>query len=302
MKPQGSRARGALRDMFNTLGYSLARKDEATLACPSLPPPSEDMVERAASYFANCFPISPKLGMSEAQIAERLKDYTWHYPFKFGDLFVDADQLQFKGLHGRHYQRYLHIFPALLSMVGGSLSSKTVLEIGCNAGFWCIQARRAGARSVLGLEADPKNVEQANLILNLSGMDGIEYRAMNAYDVSREAIGEFDVTFFLGLLYHIDKPIEALERMYEVTKSLAVIDTTVARSDVRAEVPILKLQEDAVGDQYFSNRLALVPSKSAVPLMLKHAGFREVFWVPNASRNLPLDYLTDARATFIAVK
>jgi 2-polyprenyl-3-methyl-5-hydroxy-6-metoxy-1,4-benzoquinol methylase len=288
--------------MFNTLGYSLSRKDRGRFDCPSLPAPSAEMIERSAGFFANCFPISPRSGLTEEEVAKRVKDYFWHYPFKFGEVFVEADDLHFKGLRGRHYQRYFHIMPPLLSLLGGSLSSRSVLEIGCNAGFWSIQARRAGARSVLGLDFGSRNVEQANFIRDVIGLDGLEYRVMNAYEVSKEALGEFDVTFFLGLLYHVDKPIEALERLYAVTRGVAVIDTTLARSDVADGVPMLRLQDDFVHDQNASNRIAFVPSKNAVPLLLKHVGFREVFWIRNASRDLPLDYLTEARMTFVAVK
>jgi len=297
-----NRARGAVRHLFNTLGYSLARKDQKDPDCPSMPLPSAAMVERAAHYFANAFPISPKSGLTEADIAQRVKDYYWHYPFQFGELFVEADELHFRGLQGRHRQRYLHIFPALLSLTGGSLDSRTVLDIGCNAGFWSIQAARVGARSVLGVDGSPKNIAQANLIREIVGLDGVEYRVLKADEVSRAELGEFDLTLFLGLLYHLDKPVEALERLYDVTKRWAVVDTTLARSDVPEGVPILKLEEDIVHSQNASNRIALVPSKSAVPLLLKRAGFREVFWVRNASRDLPLDYVTGARMTFIALK
>lgn len=301
-RPRANRARGAVRHLFNTLGYSLARRDRKELDCPSVPPPSAEMVERAAGYFANSFPISPKSGLSEAQIAERVKDYFWHYPFQFGDLFVEAGALHFRGLQGRHYRRYLHIFPALLSLTGGSLDAQTVLDIGCNAGFWAIQAARAGARSVLGVDGSAKNVKQANLIREIVGLDGVEYRVLKADEVSRKELGEFDLTLFLGLLYHLDKPVEALERLYDVTRRWAVVDTTLARSDVPEGVPILKLEEDVVNAQYVSNRIALVPSKSAVPFLLKNAGFREVFWIRNTRRDLPLDYATGARMTFIAVK
>lgn len=109
-------------------------------------------------------------------------------------------------------------------MTGGSLIGKTVLDIACSAGFWSIHARMAGADSVIGVEASAKTVEQANFILRLIGLDGIKYRVMNIYAVSREVLGEFDITFFIGLLYHLDKPILALEWLYEVTKSFAVLD------------------------------------------------------------------------------
>jgi tRNA (mo5U34)-methyltransferase len=300
--PRGSRARWAVRHMFNALGYSLARKDRGRFDCPATPPPSPEAMARAAECFANSFPISRASGLTEEEVARRVREYFWHYPFKFGEVYVEADDIHFKGLRGRHYQRYFHIFPPLLSILGGSLQGRSVLEIGCNAGFWSIQARRAGARSVLGLDFGPRNIEQASFIRDVIGLDALEYRVMNAYEVSKEALGEFDVTFFLGLLYHVDKPIEALERLYAVTREVAVIDTTVARSDVPDGVPMLRLQDDFVHDQNASNRIALVPSKAAVPLLLKHVGFREVFWVRNASRDLPLDYLTEARMTFIARK
>jgi 2-polyprenyl-3-methyl-5-hydroxy-6-metoxy-1,4-benzoquinol methylase len=302
MQARTSPARRALRHVFNTLGYSLARKDQDRFDCPSLPLPSADIVARAAGYFANAFPISPKCGLSDAEIDRRLKDYFWHYPFQFGDHYVEATDLNFRGLQGRHHKRYFHIFPALLSLTGGSLADLSVLDIGCNAGFWSIQAARAGARSVRGVDVSAKNVEQATFIRDLIGLESVDYQTVPANDVSREALGEFDLTFFLGLLYHLDKPIEALERLYAVTKRWAVVDTTLARSDVPDGVPVLKLEEDVVHDQNISNRLALVPSKSAVPLLLKHAGFREVFWVRPASSDLPLDYVTGARMTFIAAR
>jgi 2-polyprenyl-3-methyl-5-hydroxy-6-metoxy-1,4-benzoquinol methylase len=299
---RAGRLKWALRHMFNTLGYSVARKDHGRFDCPALPAPSPDAIAQAGRYFANSFPISPASGMTEEEVARRAKDYFWHYPFQFGKVFIEADDVHFRGLDGRHRQRYFHLFPPLLDLLGGSLEGKTVLEIGCNAGFWTIQSRRAGASSVLGLDTSQKNVEQAAFIRDVIGLDGIEYRVGNAYEVSRDTLGEFDLTLFLGLLYHIDKPIEALERLYDVTRRWAVVDTTLARSDVPDGVPLLKLQEDVVHDQNFSNSLALVPSKEAVRLMLKHVGFREIYWIQNAGKDLPLDYLTHARMTFIAVK
>jgi hypothetical protein len=87
-----------------------------------------------------------------------------------------------------------------------------------------------------------------------------------------------------------------------VTRRWAVVDTTLARSDARDGVPILRLEWDDVHEQNISNRLALVPSKAAVPMMLRTAGFKEVYWIQNASRDLPLDYRTEARMTFVAAK
>jgi 2-polyprenyl-3-methyl-5-hydroxy-6-metoxy-1,4-benzoquinol methylase len=301
-RPRAGRFHAAVRHVFNTLGYSLARKDRARLDCPALPSPTGETTAQAARSFANRFPVSSRCGLGEEQVAQRAQEFFWHYPFQFGNVFVDASEVHMRGLDGRHRQRYMHIFPPLLDLAGGSLEGLSVLDIACNAGFWSIQARRAGARSVLGVDVSAKNVEQAEFVRDVAGLDGIEYRVCRANDVTRAALGEFDLTLFLGLLYHLDKPIEALERLYDVTRRWAVVDTTLARADVPSGVPMLRLEWDDVHEQNISNRLALVPSKAAVPMMLKTAGFKEVYWIQNASRDLPLDYRTEARMTFVAVR
>ncbi len=54
-------------------------------------------------------------------------------------------------------------------------------------------------------------------------------------------------------------------------------------------------------EQNFTNDLKLVPSRSAVPMLLRHAGFGKVFWVPDSTNNR--DYqLGGGRGTFIAYK
>lgn len=67
-------------------------------------------------------------------------------------------------------------------------------------------------------------------------------------------------------------------------------------------MPLLRLKEDIVHDQNFSNRIAFVPSKNAIFSMLKHVGFREIFCVQNSSNNVPDIYKKGAWGTFIAVK
>ncbi len=288
-----------LNALLQPFGYEIAlhKTDHPRFRPPILPAPSPEIVEQSKKYFRNSFPISPQCRLTPAEIDQKIASYFWHYPFEFGGRVVNSDHRSFKGMQGRHYQRFLHIFPAVLSLTGGSLAGKSVLDIACNAGFWSIQARLAGAASVLGVEASAQNIDQANFILELTGLDCIKYQVLNAYEVSKQALGEFDITFFFGLLYHLDEPLLALSKLYEVTQGFAVVDTSMAKSPV----PTLSLKEDAVHDQNFSNKLKLVPSKSAVPMMLRHVGFSKVAWVPDFTNNR--DYQPGGgRGTFIAFK
>lgn len=289
----------AINSLLRSFGYeiSLNKSDNPVYRPPDLPLPSREVISKTESYFKNSFAISASCTLSQSEIDRKISSYFWHYPFEFGGRLVNSDHKSFQGILGRHYERFRHIFPAILSLSGGSLAGKSVLDIACNAGFWSIQARLAGADRVLGVEASERNVEQANFILDLIGLDCIQYQVLNAYQVSKAELGEFDITFFFGLLYHLDEPMSALTRLYEVTKGFAVIDTSMAKMPV----PALSLKEDAVHDQNFSNGLKLVPSKSAVPIMLRHAGFNRVCWVPDFTNNP--DYRTGGgRGTFIAFK
>ena len=270
--------------------------------CDSVPAPPPEIERAAAGFFRDSFPLAPTAKMTREQMLKEAGGYYWHFPVELDGALLEADEVKSTGVrHRRCYfqQRHQHFFPPLLARTGGSLAGKSVLDIACNAGFWSMQARLAGADRVLGVEAGEGNVAHGNFLLRVSGLDRIEYRVLNAYDVRKESLGQFDVTFFLGLLYHLDRPVEALERLREVTKpgGVAVVDTSLSPIEGR----VLELRVDTVHEQNFSNRLCLFPSLSSVAPLLKHAGFREVYYLPKRSEDLPRDYLHDSRATWFAI-
>jgi len=268
--------------------------------CGAVPPPPPEVERAAAGLFRNSFPLSPAAGMTRERMVEEAGRFFWHYPFELDGVLLEADMKSSRGLHGRHRQRYFHLFPPLLARTGGSLAGKSVLDVACNAGFWSMQARLAGADRVLGVEAGEVNVEQGRFLLRATGLDRIEYRVMDFHDLRREDVGEFDVTLFLGLLYHLDRPVEALERLREVTKpgGVAVVDTSLSLLPGKA----LEVRVDRPHDQNFRNRLCLFPSFSSVAPLLRHAGFREVYYVPPRGSDLPRDYRREYRTTWFAVR
>jgi 2-polyprenyl-3-methyl-5-hydroxy-6-metoxy-1,4-benzoquinol methylase len=288
-----------LQSIVKPVGYKLVKIKPAQQAilCPKLPRPTDETIHKALDNFANEFDICHKCTMSGEEIRRKFDSFFWHYPFQIGpDISIESDDPLGKGLHGRHFQRYKHFFPALLSLTGGTLEEKTVLDCGCNCGFWSIQAIKNGAKSVLGFDAGEKNIEQANFLKHIIGLQHVVYRTLDIFEIGKDTLGQFDISFFLGLLYHLNRPVEALARLKEVTSGIAVIDTTWAVSDQA----ILVVRSDTVHDQNFSNALCMWPSPSAVYQMLIHVGFKKVWLVQHASNDLPPDYLQGERGTFLA--
>nr|WP_205520633.1 TIGR04290 family methyltransferase [Propylenella binzhouense] len=93
------------------------------------------------------------------------------------------------------------------------LTGRTVLDIGCNGGFYSIEMKRRGAARVLGIDFDDDYLAQARFATEVLGLD-IEFRKLSVYDVG--ALGErFDIVIFMGVLYHLRHPLLALDLIHE---------------------------------------------------------------------------------------
>ncbi len=128
------------------------------------------------------------------------------------------------------FDRFAAALPAGLD--GGS-----VLDIGCNAGFYAIEMKRRGAGRVLGIDSDDRYLAQARLASEALGCDGVEFRNLSVYDVG--ALGErFDLVIFMGVLYHLRHPLLALDLIREHVAGDRLLFQTMQRgSDAVAEVP-----------------------------------------------------------------
>jgi tRNA (mo5U34)-methyltransferase len=166
------------------------------------------------------------------------------------------------------------------------LRGRTVLDIGCNAGFYSIEMKRRGADRVVGIDFDDEYLAQARFACEVSGVD-VELRKLSVYDVAllRE---RFDVVLFMGVLYHLRHPLLALDLVHEHVAS----DTLIFQSMQRGARDVLPLKGDyefwetehfdALGYpkmHFIEKRYAhdgtnwWVPNRACVEAMLRSAGF-----------------------------
>ena len=117
------------------------------------------------------------------------------------------------------------------------VTDKSVLDIGCNAGFYAIEMKRRGAARVVGIDSDDRYLAQARLAAKALGHDGIEFRRLSVYDVA--SLGErFDLVVFMGVLYHLRHPLLALDLIREHVAGDAMLFQTMQRgSDDVLAVP-----------------------------------------------------------------
>lgn len=128
-------------------------------------------------------------------------------------------------------------FERFADALPSDLTGKSVLDIGCNAGFYSIEMKKRGADRVLGIDSDDRYLEQARLASDVLGFRDIEYRNLSVYDVG--ALGEtFDLVIFMGVLYHLRHPLLALDLIREhVAGDMMLFQTMQQGTDAVLQVP-----------------------------------------------------------------
>jgi tRNA (mo5U34)-methyltransferase len=166
------------------------------------------------------------------------------------------------------------------------LSGASVLDIGCNGGFYAIEMKRRGAERVLGIDFDQDYLDQAEFAAEVNGLD-IEFRQLSVYEVA-SLQERFDIVLFLGVLYHLRHPLLALDLIRaHVVKDLFVFQS-MQRGDPSVE-PVApdygffdKAPFDAPGYprlHFIESAFAgdptnwWVPNRACVEAMLRASGF-----------------------------
>src|SRR5262249_13668074 len=109
------------------------------------------------------------------------------------------------------------------------LSGATVLDIGCNAGFYSAQMKQRGASRVLGIDVDEGYLKQARLAAEVLELE-IDCERHSVYEV--DAIpGNFDFVLFMGLFYHLRYPLLALDKVNRKVDGTLVFQTMVRGSE-----------------------------------------------------------------------
>src|SRR5262249_31490205 len=89
-------------------------------------------------------------------------------------------------------------------------------------------------------------------------------------EISPERIGKFDVVLFLGVLYHLPNPVQALQRVASVTNEMLILETHVDLLDVPRPAIAFYPGDELNGDS--SNWCG--PNGPALVSMLQAVGFR----------------------------
>jgi SAM-dependent methyltransferase len=219
--------------------------------------------------------------MDTDEIARKISSFPrWHYQF---DLAGHKTPIHGEFRINGHEQRRRYFFEPLVELCGGTLEGKRVLDLGCNAGFWSLHAIERGCDFVLGIDGRQMHIDQANFVFEVKGMDKGRYEFItgNIFEIDFRDFGSFDVVLCLGLLYHVSKQVDLLERISAVNTDILVIDTNLSL----APGSYLRLRAEDLDSPLHATERELVfsPTKKAVVDMTRAFGYSTVVLKPQFS-------------------
>lgn len=167
------------------------------------------------------------------------------------------------------WKRFSHVIPE-------DLTGKSVLEIGCNAGFYAFEMKKRGASRVVAIDFDDYYLDQARFAAGVLGFDDVDFRRLSVYDVG--ALREkFDLVLFMGLVYHLRHPLLALDLVHEHVARDLLVYQSLQRGSPEAE----PLREDY---DFWETEIFDRPGYPKLHFVEKKYSHDETnWWVPNAA-------------------
>ena len=166
------------------------------------------------------------------------------------------------------------------------MTGLSVLDIGCNAGFYSLEMKKRGAARVLGIDTDERYLRQGRFAAEVLGLD-VAFERMTVWEVG--ALRErFDLVIFMGVLYHLRHPLLALDLIHEHVAR----DVLLFQSMQRGSRRVAEVEEDYgitapapfdlsgfpkmhfVEHRYSNDPTNWwIPNKACVEAMLRSSGF-----------------------------
>jgi tRNA (mo5U34)-methyltransferase len=220
----------------------------------------------------------------------------WHHSIDLGDGVVTP------GLKTPH-----HFYDEMRRLHLPDLANKSVIDIGAWDGFYTFHAEHLGARRAVALDhyawsIDFEKASAYTLAQRVAGRPirafhrlpevwdpaalpgkrgfDLAYRLRNSHaevvvddfmTMNVASLGTFDVVLLLGVIYHLEEPLRALQRLRQLTRGVAVIESEAVSLPEAAGRPLWQF----VGGAQLNHDPTIfwVPTAEGLVAMCAAAGF-----------------------------
>ena len=208
------------------------------------------------------------MSLSQREIRQRLATLgEWFHNIDLNGIRTAPDHFLYDYPNVK-WQSFCQFVPA-------DLRGRSVLDIGCNGGFYALEMKRRGADRVVAIDSDERYLAQARFAAEVNELD-IEFRNLSVYDVA-QLEERFDIVLFMGVLYHLRHPLLALD----LIRSHAAEDIIVFQSLQRGTKDATPIAADYNFFETSHFDLQSYPKLHFVEH--RYSGDPTNWWIPNAA-------------------
>ena len=239
------------------------------------------------------------LDMSPADLRaaiEQLRPWTIPYQLADGVNVSQSPGLAESGAQRLLYRRDL-ISNTVATLLGTDAAQTTVLDIGCQSGFFSMDLAERGVGHVKGIDLRPNNIAQAQFLAEHFGVDNVDFAVCDIDTLG--SAEQWDVVLNLGVLYHVVNPLQFIRQTYELCRRFAIIDTVTHREPISAY--FLLDERDVSNPGEGRESYELHPTYRGAIDTIRYAGFRDVLEIVGDAE-MPEVYETGQRRCFLAIR
>lgn len=161
---------------------------------------------------------------------------------------------------------------ALAPELPQDLAGATILDVGCNGGFYSLEMKRRGAERVLAVDVDDRYLAQARFAADTLGLE-IEFMKLSVYDID-SIPDQYDYVFFMGVFYHLRYPLFALDKVIKKVRHRLIFQTM-----LRGSEQAKKWQDDY---HFWNKKIFEQPDFPCMYFIENsYAGDPTNWWIPN---------------------
>jgi tRNA (mo5U34)-methyltransferase len=169
--------------------------------------------------------VEPPAAPSREELVALVRSFPfWYQRIYLGHGVYSMETGGYPAYHERVWERLKPSFP-------DDFRGASVLDVGCNAGYFALQIKMRGAGRVLGIELWEDFLKQATLCRQIWNLD-IDYRMMDAHQLT-DTQEQFDIVVFAGILYHLKNPLQILEDVGKICRDAILVESEVITDDPR---------------------------------------------------------------------
>ncbi len=214
-----------------------------------------------------------------------------------GVIIEDKDEI----LKKRRFSTRDSIFKILNKYYSkNELRRKTLCDVGCNTGYFLFEVfKEFNVKKAIGIEPRETNLKKSRFIAKYFKLPKNRYQLKKGNVLDKSSIPKSDIVIIPGVMHHLDNHLKALEKIYNITNELCIIETMVLSDKLNSKEisKQLELKDILYQDKKFQNQFGIIglklesnindgstihsgivgiPTTQALILMMKHVGFNTV--------------------------